>query len=156
MQLNTFARKHHIGCLPVAQHSFPSSSQVTLLLTLSTGMTAAPGNDHCRILYTTSVLSTSVIVPLGPATSCPGWCQGCPLDGFWESPLAGCPCTRSFFLWACARNPCSWHSWYLQCDSSPYRFHLSETVALRKFESSLQDDPRSNRTFCRQLMDSSK
>ena len=23
MQLKTFARKHHIGCLPVAQHSFP-------------------------------------------------------------------------------------------------------------------------------------
>ena len=44
--------------------SQPSSSQKTLLLTLSTSTTAAPGNDHCRILYTTSVLSASSIAPL--------------------------------------------------------------------------------------------
>ena len=42
----------------------------------------------CSNKYTTSVLSTSVIVPLGSATSCSGWRQGCPLDGFWESLLA--------------------------------------------------------------------
>ena len=35
---------------------------------------------------------THVVVPLGPATSCVGWYQACPLEGFWESPLAGCPC----------------------------------------------------------------
>ena len=45
MQLNTFARKHRKGCLSAAPHCFPKQlfiqlKQVTLLLTLSTGMTA--------------------------------------------------------------------------------------------------------------------
>ena len=34
---------------------------------LRTGTIDAPGNDHCRILYTTSVLSVSSIAPLEPA-----------------------------------------------------------------------------------------
>ena len=61
LQLNTFEKTLQ-GCFPAAQFNFPKE------------------------LYTTSVLSTSDIVLVGPAASCPVGAK----DKFWEILKAGC------------------------------------------------------------------
>ena len=52
----------------------------------------APGNDHCLILYFTSVLSVSSIASLEPAAPWLCWCQGCTLGVVWGGPEAGRAC----------------------------------------------------------------